>query len=63
MNVRQKSSTAKYFYDISKGIALVAVVGALAQQEWSIPRILSGIFGTIIFFTFAYLIEGGIKNE
>lgn len=63
MNIHQRQGTAKYFYDISKGIALVAVLGAMVQEEWSIFRIINGIAGTIIFFTFAYLLEGGIKDE
>ena len=65
MNTLQRQSTAKYFYDISKGVALVAVVGGLAQQEWILPRIISGIVGTLLFFIVAYLLEGRkeVKNE
>ena len=57
MNKTQRQSTAKYFYDISKGVALVAVLGAFVQPEWSVFRILNGLVATILFFTFAYQLE------
>jgi len=59
MNKTQSQSKAKYFYDISKGIALVVVVGALSQKEWILSRIVSGAVGTLLFFIAAYLLEGG----
>lgn len=54
----QRQNTAKYFYDISKGIALVAVLGAFVQQDWNVLHIISGIFTTMLFFMFAYQLDG-----
>ncbi len=63
MNRKQRESTAKYFYDISKGIVLLAVVANMVQGKWDIPTLIFGFIGTIAFFISAYIIEGGIKNE
>jgi len=37
MNKKQRENTAKYLYDISKGIALVAIVGNIVKDQWNIP--------------------------
>jgi len=33
MNKNQRENTAKYLYDISKGIALLAVVGNIVKDQ------------------------------
>ena len=63
MNKKQRKSTASYLYDISKGIAIVAIVGNIVQGKTDVTSIVFGIAGVIIFFIIAYIIEGGIKNE
>ncbi|MDR4508273.1 MAG: hypothetical protein MRJ65_08575 [Candidatus Brocadiaceae bacterium] len=51
MNKKQRESAAKYLYDISKGIALVFVIGNFFKEKWDIPSILLGGIATIIFFS------------
>jgi len=63
MNRKQKGSTAKYLYDISKGIALLAIIGNMVQGKWYIPTLIFGLLGAIAFFIGAYILEGGIENE
>lgn len=50
MTEKQRENTAKYLYDISKGIALLAVVGNLVQGKWDILSLIFGITTSIIFF-------------
>jgi len=63
MNKRQRKSIASYFYDISKGIALIAIVGNLVEGKADILSIVVAIYGIIIFFFIAYKIQGGVNNE
>ena len=63
MTKKQRESTAKYLYDISKGIALLAVIGNLVQGKWELPSIFLGIATSILFFIGAYILEGGKNNE
>ena len=63
MNKHQRISTAKYLYDMSKGVALLAIVGNIVQGKWDVPVYIFGFAGMIVFFIFAYLTEGRIKNE
>ncbi len=63
MNKKQRESTVKYFYDISKGIALLAIIANMVQGKRDIPTILFGFIGAIVFFIAAYILEGGINNE
>ena len=63
MTKKQREGTAKYLYDISKGIALLAVVGNIVQGKWELPSIFLGIATAILFFIGAYIIEGVKDNE
>lgn len=63
MNKKQRESTAKYLYDISKGIALLTVVGNFVKEKLDIPVIISGILATLIFFFWAHSLERNIENE
>lgn len=60
MNKRQRENTAKYLYDISKGIALVAVVGHMVHDHWSLPNLIIGLFAAFGFFARGYVVDGGI---
>ena len=62
MNKKQKVSAAKYFYDLSKGIALLAVVGNMVRGEWRVITLIAGTIATIIFFLWGYYIEGGVED-
>lgn len=63
MTKKQRESTAKYLYDISKGIALLTVVGNFVKEKLDIPVIVSGIIATLIVFFWAYSLERNIQNE
>ncbi|MCK4389090.1 MAG: hypothetical protein KAV83_02475 [Desulfobacterales bacterium] len=63
MNEKQRQNTAKYLYDISKGIALVAIVGNIVKDQWNIPNLIIGLFAATGFFIWGYVIDGGFHNE
>ena len=50
MTKKQRESTAKYLYDISKGIALLAIVGDFVKEKHNILIIISGLIATVVFF-------------
>lgn len=59
MTPRQRENAAKYLYDISKGIALVTVVGTLATGQWNFLTLLIGTIAALVFFLWAYWLDGG----
>lgn len=63
MNKKQRENTAKYLYDISKGIALVAVVGNIVKDQWNISNLIIGLLAATGFFIWGYVIDGGSDNE
>ncbi|MCH8319044.1 MAG: hypothetical protein IIA88_11225 [Bacteroidetes bacterium] len=63
MNKHQRISTAKYLYDISKGIAILAVVGNIVVGKLDLLNLIFGFFCTAAFFIFAYTIEKRINND
>ncbi len=63
MTKKQRESTAKYLYDISKGIALLTVVGNLTKDKWDIHVIILGFLATIIFFMWADSLERENEHE
>lgn len=58
MTKKQRESTAKYLYDISKGVALLAIVGDFLKEKHNILIIISGLITTVVFFVWAYILEG-----
>ncbi len=63
MNKKQSENTAKYLYDMSKGIALVAVIGNIVREQWNISNLIIGLLAAIGFFIWGYVIDGGSDNE
>lgn len=63
MNDRQRESIAKYFYDISKGIAILCIVGNIVKVQWAIGSLIFGFIATTAFFVGAYRLERGFNNE
>ena len=63
MNKKQSENTAKYLYDMSKGIALVAVIGNIVREEWNISNVIIGLLAAVGFFIWGYPIDGGFNNE
>ncbi|MCR4319567.1 MAG: hypothetical protein NUV74_04415 [Candidatus Brocadiaceae bacterium] len=58
MTKKQRESTVKYLYDISKGIALLAIVGDFVKEKHNILIIITGLIATVVFFVWAYTLEG-----
>ena len=58
MTKKQRERTAKYLYDINKGIALLAIVGDFVKEKHNILIIISGLIATVVFFVWAYTLEG-----
>ena len=62
MNDQQRESTAKYMYDLSKGVALLAVVRPILEGEIG-PSFFIWIGTVLAFFAWGHFIEGGKSNE
>jgi hypothetical protein len=60
---KQRENSAKYLYDMSKGIALLSVVGNLLKEKWDILNIFVGGITSILFYVWAYILDGGDKSE
>lgn len=63
MTKKQRESTAKYLYDISKGIALLAIIGNLLKDKWDIPTLIFGSLAALFTFIVAFILEGSINHE
>lgn len=62
MNKRQRENASKYLYDISKGIALIAVISNIAAGKWNIVKLIFGFIAAIVFYIWAYIIDGGSQD-
>jgi hypothetical protein len=58
MNDQQRESTAKFLYDMAKGIGLIAVVGGLVGGQASWWNVIMGLFGMSTLFIVAFWLEG-----
>ena len=63
MTNKQRESTAKYLYDISKGIALLAIIGNLLKEKWDAPALIFGSIAAIFTFIIAFILEGSNNHE
>ncbi len=57
MNQQQKTSAAKFLYDVTKGVLLVTVAGNLMQKQINIYTLMVGFFASVVFYTAAYQFE------
>lgn len=57
MNNLQKESTAKFMYDLSKGIALLTVVKPSWEQDIVAGSVFFGFIAACLFFAWAYTLE------
>ena len=57
MNSRQRESTAKFLYDLAKGLALLIVVSPWVTGHGSLLTIVAGAVGTGTLFAWAYWLE------
>ena len=58
MTDRQRDSTAKFLYDMAKGVGLIAVVGGMVSGQASRTGVVSGLLVMIVLFTTAYWLDG-----
>ena len=58
MTDRQRDSTAKFLYDMAKGVGLIAVVGGLVGGQASPSGVALGLLVMGMLFTGAYWLEG-----
>jgi len=63
LNKKQRQNTVKYLYDISKGVALVVVIGNIVRDKWNITTLCLGLLATLAFFVWGYIIDGGFNND
>ena len=58
MTDRQRDSTAKFLYDMAKGVGLIAVVGGMVSGQVSPRGVVSGLAVMLVLFMTAYWLEG-----
>ena len=58
MTDRQRDSSAKFLYDLAKGVGLIAVVGGSVGGQASATSVIAGVLGMAILFFGAYWLEG-----
>ena len=57
MNKKQRDNTAKYLYDISKGILLLVVVGNFIKEEINLSEIIFGSAAALGFYIWAFILD------
>lgn len=63
MTLQQQENLAKYLYDISKLILVVAVLTPIVQPErFRLWIMISGFITTFLTFLLAYFLDGRRKN-
>ena len=63
MTLRQRESTAKFLYDLAKGVALLTVVSPWVRGQESWLVLIFGVVGTLSIFLWAYRLEGGLEED
>ncbi len=59
MNQRQRENTAKYLYDLSKGSALIAVVGNIVSEKRNFTGLIIGLVGSLVLYLWAFYVDKG----
>lgn len=62
MTERQRDSTAKFFYNLAKGVGLIAVVGGLVGGQATATSVIVGVLGMVELFLIAYWLEGEARR-
>jgi hypothetical protein len=57
MNDQQRESTAKFLYDMAKGVGLIAVVGGMAGGQTNLRSVMLGSTAMVVLFFSAYWLE------
>jgi hypothetical protein len=58
MSDRQRESTAKFLYDMAKGIGLIVVIGGFVSGQVSWWGVVLGLFTMSGLFWIAYWLDG-----
>ena len=58
MTDRQRDSTAKFLYDMAKGVGLIAVVGGMVSGQATGSSVVLAVVGMMGLFFGAYWLEG-----
>ena len=58
MSDRQRENTAKFLYDMAKGVGLIAVVGGLVSGQANWWGVALGVFVMSGLFFIAYWLDG-----
>ncbi len=58
MNDQQRESTAKFLYDMAKGVGLIAVVGGMVGGQATLTSAILGLFAMVELFLWAYWLDG-----
>ena len=58
MTDRQRDSTAKFLYDMAKGVGLIAVVGGMVSGQANLQGVTLGFVTMLFLFAMAYWLEG-----
>ncbi len=58
MTDKQRESSAKFLYDMAKGIGLIAVVGGMVGGQVSWRSVIVGATAMMVLFLSAYWLEG-----
>lgn len=58
MTERQRDSSAKFLYDLAKGVGLISVVGGSVGGQASGTSVIVGLLGMAILFFGGYWLEG-----
>ncbi|TAL11911.1 MAG: hypothetical protein EPO02_03140 [Nitrospirae bacterium] len=62
MSSRQRENTAKFLYDMAKGVGLIAVVGGMVSGQANWWGVLLGLFIMSGLFFIAYWLDGEIAE-
>ena len=58
MTDRQRENLAKYLHDMSKGVALIAVVGSLVGGQATVVNAILGLVVAGMFLLIGYWLDG-----
>lgn len=58
MSLRQRENLAKYMYDLSKGIVLLAVVGGFVGGQAAVVNVTVGLITAIVLLLIGLWLDG-----
>ena len=58
MTDKQRDNTAKFLYDLAKGVGLIAVVGGMVSGQATLTSAILGLLAMGALFLWAYWLDG-----